>query len=59
MAKPAHMPHLENFFDAIRLGKPLNCPAEIGYETAVAVLTVNKAVETGEKIEFDEKDFVV
>ena len=59
MAKPAHMPHLENFFDAIRLGKPLNCPGRIGYETAMAVLSVNKAVETGEKIEFDEKDFVV
>ena len=36
--KPAHQPHLENFFDAIRNGTPLNCPAEMGYETAVAVL---------------------
>jgi predicted dehydrogenase len=57
LAKPVHQPHLENFFDAIRIGTPLNCPVEIGYETAVAVLNVNKAVETGLKIQFNEKDF--
>ena len=59
LAKPAHQPHLENFFDAIRLGKPLSCPAEKGYETAVAVLTVNDAVELGRKINFSAKDFEV
>jgi predicted dehydrogenase len=57
--KPAHQPHLENFFDAIRLGKPLNCPGEIGYETAVAVLKVNEAVHAGRKLEFAPEDFVV
>lgn len=55
--KPAHQPHLENFFDAIRLGKPLNCPGEVGYETAVAVLKVNEAVEAGRKIDFKPEDF--
>ena len=55
--KPAHQPHLENFFDAIRLGKPLNCPGEVGYETAVAVLKVNEAVEAGRKLEFQPEDF--
>jgi len=59
LAKPAHQPHLENFFDAIRLGKPLNCPAEVGYETAVSVLTVNQAVEAGHKINFKREDFQV
>ncbi|MCD6288390.1 MAG: Gfo/Idh/MocA family oxidoreductase [Candidatus Hydrogenedentes bacterium] len=59
LTKPYHQPHLENFFDAIRIGKPLNCPAQIGYETAVAVLTVNDAVETGKKIEFKKEDFEV
>jgi hypothetical protein len=59
LAKPAHQPHLENFFDAIRLGKPLSCPGEIGYETAVAVLKVNEAVEAGRKLEFNEEDFIV
>ena len=59
LAKLAHQPHLENFFDAIRLGKPLNCPGEVGYETAVAVLNVNEAVEAGRKLEFNEEDFIV
>jgi predicted dehydrogenase len=57
--KPAHQPHLENFFDAIRIGTPLNCPGEIGYETAVAVLRVNEAVATNQKINFSEEGFVV
>ena len=57
--KPAHQPHLENFFDAIRMGKPLNCPGEIGYETAVAVLKVNQAVEAGRKLMFHTEEFEV
>ncbi|MCX7049137.1 MAG: Gfo/Idh/MocA family oxidoreductase [Candidatus Sumerlaeota bacterium] len=59
LTKPAHTPHLQNFFDAIRFGQPLNCPAEIGYETAVAVLAVNRAVEAGHKIEFKPEEFIV
>jgi len=46
LAKPAHQPHLENFFNAIIFGTPLNCPAEVGYECAVAVLKVNEAVKS-------------
>ncbi len=57
LTKPYHQPHLENFFDAIRHGAKLNCPPEIGYETAVAVLTVNRAVEEGRKIVFKPEDF--
>lgn len=59
LAKPVHQPHLENFFNAIRYGTPLNCPAEKGYETAVAVLNVNRAVATNRKILFAPEDFVV
>lgn len=59
LAKPAHQPHLENFFNAIREGEKLNCPAEIGYETAVAVLKVNEAVEAEKKLFFNERDFHV
>ncbi|QBG48615.1 Gfo/Idh/MocA family oxidoreductase [Verrucomicrobia bacterium S94] len=59
LSKPAHQPHLENFFNAIRYGTPLNCPAEKGYETAVAVLSVNQAVATSQKIEFKKSDFHV
>ncbi|MCF7818189.1 MAG: Gfo/Idh/MocA family oxidoreductase [Kiritimatiellales bacterium] len=58
MAKPAHQPHLENFFNAIRYGTPLNCPGEKGYETAVAVLAVNRAVATKQRIEFNPSEFI-
>jgi len=59
MDKPFHQPHLENFFDAIRGQTKLNCPAEVGYETAVAVLKVNEAVEAARKLNFEPEDFKV
>jgi predicted dehydrogenase len=59
MDKPVHQPHLENFFDAIRGKAKLNCPAEIGYETAVAVLKVNEAAEAGRKLNFKPEEFKV
>jgi predicted dehydrogenase len=57
MNKPFHQPHLENFFDAIRGKAKLNCPAEIGYETAVTVLKVNEAVRAGKKLDFKPEEF--
>lgn len=54
---PYHQPHLVNFFDSIRGTDTLNCPAEIGYETAVTVLKVNEAVEKATRLEFSESDF--
>jgi len=61
MDKKYHQPHLENFFEAIRSdGKvKLTCPAEVGYETAVAVLKVNEAVEAGRRLEFKPDEFEV
>lgn len=61
MDKKYHQPHLENFFEAIRSGGKvkLNCPAEVGYETAVAVLKVNEAVEAGRRLEFKPDEFKV
>ena len=59
LAKPGHQPHLENFFNAIRLGTSLNCPAETGYETAVAVLKVNEAVERQNIYRFLPEEFEV
>ncbi|NOR15587.1 MAG: twin-arginine translocation signal domain-containing protein [Candidatus Aminicenantes bacterium] len=59
LAKPAHQPHLENFFSAIVHGIPLNCPAEVGYETAVAVLRVNDAVEARRLLSFRPEQFKV
>ncbi len=57
--KPPHQPHLENFFDAIRGKAKLNCPAEIGYETAATVLKVNEAVEAARKLEYKPEEFKV
>jgi len=54
-----HQPHLENFFDAVRGKAKLNCPAEIGYETAVTVLKVNEAVAAGRRLEFKPGEFEV
>ncbi len=59
MNKPVHQPHLENFFEAIRKKAKLNCPAEIGYETAVAVLKVNEAAEADRKLNFKPAEFKV
>ena len=57
--KDIHQLHLENFFRAIREGTPLSCPPEVGYETAVAVLTANEAVKQQKLISLAPKDFVV
>jgi predicted dehydrogenase len=57
LAKPAHQPHLENFFNAIRHGIPLNCPAETGYETAVSVLKVNESVNSRRVLRFRPEHF--
>ncbi|MCF7957103.1 MAG: Gfo/Idh/MocA family oxidoreductase [Phycisphaerae bacterium] len=59
MDKPYHQPHLENFFEAIRGQATLNCPGEMGYETAVMVLKVNQAVEAGKKLTFKPEDFEI
>jgi predicted dehydrogenase len=56
---PYHQPHLFNFFNAIRGTEKLNCPAQIGYETAVTVLKVNEAVEKATRMEFGPEDFNV
>jgi predicted dehydrogenase len=56
---PYHKPHLENFFNAIRGEEKLNCPPEIGYETAVTVLKVNDAVEKARKLLFTPDEFVI
>ena len=59
MNKPAHMPHLENFFAACRHGTALNCPAELAYESAVAVLAANKSADSHAKYVFKPEEFKV
>jgi hypothetical protein len=59
--KAYHQPHLENFFAAVRANDAsmLNCPAQVGYETAVTVLKVNEAIAAGKKLDFKPTDFEV
>jgi predicted dehydrogenase len=57
LTDPYHQPHLENFFNAIRGTAQLNCPAEVGYETAVTVLKVNEAVEANQRLAFTPEEF--
>lgn len=59
MNVPYHQPHLVNFFNAIRGTEKLNCPAEIGYETAVTVLKVNEAIAKNCRLEFSPEEFQV
>jgi len=54
---PYHMPHLKNFFNSIRGTEKLNCPAEVGFETAVTVLKVNEAVEKATRLDFKPEEF--
>ena len=56
---PYHQPHLVNFFESIRGNQTLNCPGEIGFETAVMVLKVNEAIAAARKIELKPEDFHV
>ncbi len=56
--KAIHQPHLENFFDAIRKGTPLNCPGESAFATAVTVLKVNEAVAAQKMLMFKPEDFI-
>jgi predicted dehydrogenase len=56
---PYHQPHLQNFFDAVRGTGTLHCPADVGYETAVAVLKVNEAIEARQRLSFRPEEFKV
>ena len=56
---PYHQPHLQNFFDAVRGTAKLNCPAEVAYESAVAVLKVNEAIDAKQRVSFRPEEFEV
>ena len=58
LQKPPHQPHLENFFAAVRGEGTLNCPAELGYETAVTVFKAIESARLGRPIELKPADFI-
>lgn len=55
-----HTPHLRNFFDVVRSGKKedLNCDVQSAFETAVTILKIYEAAESGEKAFFSPEDFI-
>jgi predicted dehydrogenase len=57
--KHPHWYHLKNFFDAIRGVWGLNCPAEVGYQGAVAALRAVEAMKTGRRLALKMEDFKV
>ena len=59
MRDPYHQAHLQNFFDAVRGTATLNCPPEVGYESAVSVLKVNEAIESKSGLSFSPADFQI
>ena len=42
--KPPHMPHLENFFNAIRGRAKLNCPADEAFGSEYVIHKANEAI---------------
>jgi len=50
--------HLENFFNAIRNGTPLTCPAEVAFDTCVSVLRANESIDSGGRYDFKPEEFV-
>ncbi len=57
--KPAHQPHLENFFDAVRGKGKLNADGEHSYKSEVAIFRVNEAVSARKTLEFTPSDFEI
>jgi predicted dehydrogenase len=55
--KAIHQPHLENFFDAVRHGTPLNCPGESAFATAVTILKINEAIAAQKALTYAPGDF--
>jgi predicted dehydrogenase len=60
---PAHAPHIQNFFDAIRGdGRDpdpgiLTCPVQVAFETCVTVMKSIDAIAGNGRAEFTEADF--
>ncbi len=56
--KAIHQPHLENFFDGMRKGAALNCPADEAFASSVTILKVNQAIAAQKMLPFAPEDFV-
>jgi predicted dehydrogenase len=48
--KPPHMPHLENFFNAIRGTAKLNCPADEAFSSEYVIHKANEAIAAQQRL---------
>ncbi len=59
LKKPVHQPHLENFFNAVRGGGKLNCPADEAFRSEIAIFKACEAVYAGKTIEITPDDLKI
>ncbi|MEI6175434.1 MAG: Gfo/Idh/MocA family oxidoreductase [Verrucomicrobiota bacterium] len=57
--KPAHQPHLENFFAAVRGKAKLNCDARHAFESEAPIFYVNPSALSGQPIVFTPEQLSV
>jgi len=57
--KPAHQPHLENFFASVRGEASLNCDARHAFESEAPIFYVNPSALQKERIEFTKEQLSV
>jgi predicted dehydrogenase len=57
--KPAHMPHLENFFASVRGQESLNCDARHAFESEAPIFWVNPSALAKEPIVFTPEQLTV
>ncbi|HEX5789878.1 MAG TPA: Gfo/Idh/MocA family oxidoreductase [Luteolibacter sp.] len=57
--KPAHQPHLENFFAAVRGQATLNCDARHAFESEAPIFWVNPSALSKQPIEFTSEHLSV
>jgi predicted dehydrogenase len=54
--KPPHMPHLENFFNAINGKGKLNCPADEAFRSEYVIHKANEAIGAQKRIEITPQE---
>ena len=54
--KPPHMPHLENFFNAIRGTAKLNCPADEAFRSEYVIHKANEAIPAEKRIAITKEE---
>lgn len=57
--KPAHQPHLENFFASVRNEAKLNCDARHAFESEAPIFWVNPSALEGKPIHFTDEHLSV